>query len=196
VSAAAYEQTLRDAAPLEGPFAMPLGPLAPIVAGALAGLSRSDWWVPGHRERIGAVLRGLKAERLADPFAGSRPYRVAPSGTSAGLRALHAVGIAEEGGRALVHLGEAALADGAFTEALNLAALRQVSVLFLLTRLPLDGAPVGPQFSGDVAALAAAYGIPCESLSDPSAEAVEATVARWRTQGGPLLVVASCASVN
>ncbi|MEC8425653.1 MAG: hypothetical protein VX000_17825, partial [Myxococcota bacterium] len=46
------------------PFPLPLGPLAPVVAGAFAGASKSDWVVCGPRERIGATLRGCTVERL------------------------------------------------------------------------------------------------------------------------------------
>ena len=61
------------------PFVLPVAGLEAVVIGAVRGLSRADWWVPGLRERVGAVLRGVSVERLRDGFAGARPYHVAPS---------------------------------------------------------------------------------------------------------------------
>jgi pyruvate dehydrogenase E1 component alpha subunit len=179
------------------PFALPVGDLAPIVAGAVSALGKGDWWVPGLRERTGAVLRGVPIERLADGFAGARPYKVAAPGGSPALRALVAVGLAEADHEraALVHLGIGSAADGAFHEALNLAALLRPTVLFVVAVHPLDGdAPLGRQLAADVEELAAAFGIPTTSVDASSAKAVHAAVKAARKAGGPHLIAARLSS--
>ena len=65
-------------------------PARAYVEEAIAALGRGDWWVPGLRERVGAVLRDVPIERLVDGLAGARPYKVAPPTPSPALRALHA----------------------------------------------------------------------------------------------------------
>jgi TPP-dependent pyruvate/acetoin dehydrogenase alpha subunit len=143
-----------------GAFHVPVGGVAPIVEGALSGLERGDWWVPGLRERAGGALRGAPTERLHDPSAGARPYKIAPASPSPALRALYAVGLALGSDRcALAHLGIGSVSDGAFTEALNLGALHRARVILLVAVHPLDGdAPLGPQTAASPAALARAYG--------------------------------------
>ena len=131
------------------PFPLPLGPLAPVVAGAFTGASKADWVVCGPRERVGAVLRGCAVERLVDPAAGARPYKLAPSSGTPGARALHAVGLAAAtNARVLCILGDASTAAGAFHEALNSACLLGARVTFLVVCQPLgEGAPVGTQLA-------------------------------------------------
>ena len=102
------------------PFALPLGPLAPVIAGAFRGMSKGDWAFSGPRGRVGAVLRGCTPGRLVDAAAGARPYKLAPVSDAPGNRALHAVGAALASGRpTLCLLGAASVASGAFHEALN-----------------------------------------------------------------------------
>ena len=179
------------------PFVLPVGELAPVVAGAVAALGKGDWWVPGLRERTGAVLRGVPVERLTDGFAGARPYKVAAAGGSPALRALVAVGLAcadrERG--ALVHLGIGSLADGAFHEALNLAALLRPTVLFVVAVHPLDGAaPLGRQLAASPLALAEAFGIAAVEVDGTKAADVHKAVKAARKAGGPHLIAARLAS--
>ena len=54
------EATIASLSPT--PYPLPLGPLAPVVAGAFGGMKKTDWVVTGLRERIGAVLRGCSPE--------------------------------------------------------------------------------------------------------------------------------------
>jgi pyruvate dehydrogenase E1 component alpha subunit len=140
------------------------------------------------------VLRGVPIERLADGFAGARPYKVAAPGGSPALRALVAVGLAEVDHEraALVHLGIGSAADGAFHEALNLAALLRPTVLFVVAVHPLDGkdAPLGRQLAADPAALAKAFGIATTSVDASDAKAVHAAVKAARKAGGPHLIAA------
>jgi pyruvate dehydrogenase E1 component alpha subunit len=175
------------------PFPLPLGAHAGVVEGALSALGRGDWWVPSLRERAGAVLRGVEVERVANPWAGVRPYRIAPSTPSPGNRALVAVGLAlaDRERAALVHLGIGSVADGAFHEALNLAALHRPNVLFLVTVHPLGGAaPLGRQLAAPLSALAAAFGVGHVTVSAADPAAVAAAVKAARAAGGPHVVEA------
>jgi pyruvate dehydrogenase E1 component alpha subunit len=175
------------------PFHLPVGGLEAVVVGAVLGSGRGDWWSPGLRERVGAVLRGVPVERLVDGFVGARPYKVVPSGSTVALRALRAVGVAlAEGRRTVVHLGIGSVSDGAFGEALNLAALTQAPVTFLVAVHPLgDGAPIGPQTAASPSALAAAYGLPTREVDGASALAVRQAVEWARTESGPVLLQAT-----
>lgn len=174
------------------PFPLPVTGLEAVVVGALEGLSRGDWWVPGLRERAGAVLRGAPVERLVDGFRGARPYKVAPPTAAPALRALHAVGLARTGTPALVHLGIGSVSDGAFAEALNLAALTSAPVLFLVAVHPLDGdAPLAPQTAASPADLARAYGIRSVTVDGSKAGAVRDAVAEARASGAPTVILAS-----
>lgn len=188
------DAALRAAGPR--PFPLPIGGLAPAVAGALTALGRGDWWVPGLRERAGGALRGAPTERLLDPRDGARPYKIAPADGSPGLRALVAVGLAaaEPEKAALVHLGVGSAADGAWHEALNLAALLRPNVVFLVAVHPLDGdAPLGPQLAADPCALARAFGLPAVEVDGDDPAAVSAAVAAAKAAGGPHLVHARLA---
>lgn len=175
------------------PFPLPVTGLEAVVVGAVLALKAGDWWVPGLRERVGAVLRDVPIERLVDGHDGARPYRVAPPTPSPALRALHAVGLAaaDRDRAALVHLGVGSAADGAFHEALNLARLLGPHVIFVVAVHPLgDGAPVGPQLAASPARLAEAFGIPAAVADGSSARAVYAAVAAARAAHGPQLVEA------
>ncbi len=169
------------------PFALPLGRLAPIVEGAFTGMKKSDWIVPGPRERIGAVLRGCPPERLVHAHAGAKPYKVAPASSAPGSRALHAVGLAlADNAPVLCILGMASAASGSFAEALNVAALAAAPVIFLVTVERLDdGAPVGRQLAASPATLAEAFGIATARIGADS-ETVRAAVAAAR---GKLAVI-------
>lgn len=176
------------------PFPLPIGGLEAVVAGTVTALERGDWWVPGMRERVGAVLRDAPVDRLLDANAGARPYKVAPPSPSPALRALVAVGIAlaNPDRFTAVHLGIGSVADGAFHEALNLAALTGANVCFVVAVHPLDGdAPLGPQLATSPAKLAKAFGIGTASVDGNHASKVHKAVAKARAAGGPQLVEAT-----
>ncbi len=186
----AADRALQELGPR--PFPLPIGDLAPVVVGAQAALSKGDWWVPSLRERVGATLRGVPVDRLVDG-AGAKPFRVAPATGSPALRALMAVGlaVAEPDRAVLVHLGVGSASDGAFHEALNLGALLQANVIFLVAVHPLDGdAPLGRQLATSPSALAAAFGLEAETVDGTDAAAVRDAVARARAAKGPRLVEA------
>lgn len=175
------------------PFPLPLGGVAPVVAGSLAALSAKDWWVPGMRERVGAVLREVPVDRLHG-LDGHRPYRIAPVSPTPANRALYAVGLAhaDREHAALVHLGIGSTADGAFHEALNLAALLQPTVIFVVAVDPLGpGAPLGTQLAVEPAALARAFGLHTQTVDGTSAEAVQHAVAAALEARGPHLIQAN-----
>lgn len=161
------------------PFPVPIGSLAPLVAGTVSALERTDWWVPGLRERAGAVLRDVSPERLADGLAGARPYKIAPPSASPALRALTATGLAlaQSEGITVVHLGIGSVSDGAFHEALNLAALTSAPIVFVVAVQQLDdGAPLGPQSAASPLDLAAAYGLSTTEVDGSDASAVLSAV--------------------
>lgn len=175
-----------------GPVPVALGARAAQVVGALRGIEDTDWWLPGLRDRAGAVLREVPLDRLRDGLLGARPYRVVPPGGSPALRALVAVGLARAGeASACVHLGPGSVADGAFSEALDLAARFAAPVIFVVDQPDLTGAPVPRPAMADVAALAAAYGVPCTAVPASDAAAVRDAVAAARAAGGPHVVVAA-----
>jgi TPP-dependent pyruvate/acetoin dehydrogenase alpha subunit len=173
------------------PFPLPLGRLAPVVEGGFAGVSRRSWVVAGPRERIGAVLRGCPVERLVDPAAGARPYKLAPVSDAPGNRALHAVGLALGTGEpVLCFLGLASAASGALHEALNAAALTGAPVIFLLTVTPIpDDAPISGQLAASPAALAAAHGLATARVA-ATVEAVREAVSAAADAGAPTLIEA------
>jgi TPP-dependent pyruvate/acetoin dehydrogenase alpha subunit len=81
----------------------------------------------------------------------------------------------------VVHLGIGSVSDGAFHEALNLAALTESKVVFVIACQSLDdGAPVGPQTAAAPADLAKAYGINVTSVDGHDAAAVHAAVSAAR----------------
>lgn len=173
------------------PFPLPVVGLEAVVAGTVTALERGDWWLPGLRERVGGVLRDTPLDRLVDGRAGARPYKIAPPDTSPALRALHAVGLAAAGHAAVVHLGVGSVSDGAFHEALNLAALRNADVVFVVAVHPLEGeAPLGPQVATSPAALARAFGLGVHEVDGTDVTAVHDAVRAARRAGGPHLVEA------
>lgn len=181
------------------PFPVPLGNLEAIVAGSLAALSSGDWWIPGLRERVGAVLREVPIESIYDSRDGARPYRIAPTDPSPAQRALIAVGAAhaDPGQCALVHLGISALGDGDLHAALNLAGVLRPNVIFVLAHQQLgEDAPIGPQTVAKPTALGKAHGLTTKAVDGHSAKAVKLAVASAKKKGGPHWIVADLQAPN
>lgn len=195
--AAAIEQVRSAADSLLGASALPLPVqgLEAAIAGVAAALPEGAWWVPGPRERCGAVLFDLPVDRLERALDGAAPYRIAPVSTAPALRALHAVGLAHATGKhAVVHLGVGSVADGSFAEALNLAALLQAKAVFVVAEHPLDGdAPLGPQSAAGTTALAQAHGLDVFPANGNDATSVRDAVSAAANVGGPAVVVATLA---
>lgn len=173
------------------PYPPQLGRQAGVVAGGFEGMSRRDWVVAGPRERLGAVLRGCPVERLVDPQAGARPFKLAPVSVAPGNRALHAVGLAlGAGGPVLCFLGLASAASGSFHEALNIAALTGAPVIFLVSVASLgEDAPVSTQLASTPATLAHAHGLHIARVP-ALREQVRDAVSAARGRGGPCLIEA------
>ena len=176
------------------PFPVPCTGLEAVIAGAVLALGRGDWWVPGLRERVGGVLRNAPVERLVDASRGAAPYKIAPATASPSLRALYAVGLAEgcPDRTTLVHLGVGSTSDGAFHEALNLAALRRPNVVFLIAIHPLEGeAPLGPQIGADLLTLGTSFALPVHTVDGNDVHAVHTAVTTAKSATGPQIILAT-----
>jgi TPP-dependent pyruvate/acetoin dehydrogenase alpha subunit len=179
------EQKLNALGPL--PFPLPLGASAPALAAAVMAMSKREWIVTGPRFRLAATLRGCPVERLVDPSTGAKPYKWAPSTLDVADRALHAVGLAiSSKAPTLCVLGEASLANGAISEAFNVASLQAVPVLFLFITRTLDGAPVAKQSACTPISLAEAYGI--SSVQTQDIEILTQELKRARSQSNPFVI--------
>ena len=141
-------------------FTIPLLSWKPVVQAAFSSMPKRCWIFPGSRARVGAILRGASVQRLADPLNGAKPYKIAPSSTHSARRALHAVGAAIHTQQpTLCILADAALAQGAWTQALNLAGKTQAPVIFLVLRFPLEnvGSPLSKQLYADLSSICQSY---------------------------------------
>ncbi len=175
------------------PIPVPARGLEAVIAGGFLGLERTDWVFPGLRERVGAVLRGCPRERLVDGRGGARPWRVAPVSASPANRLLLACGLAmaRPDDAVLVFLGEGSASCGAFHEALNLAALHDLRVIFLVHvwDVPEDASPpYAPQLAADPTALALAHGVGARQVDGGLVNQVLSAVAEARAHAGPRLV--------
>jgi pyruvate dehydrogenase E1 component alpha subunit len=111
--------------------------------GAAFALRHDDWLVPAFREMGALILRGIPLEQLLQYWAGDergaafpRELRTLPVAIPVGTHMLHAVGIAwamKQAGEqvaALTFFGEGATSEGDFSEALNMAAVFKLPVVF------------------------------------------------------------------
>ncbi len=187
----AADQDLQASSPT--PFAVPARGLEAIIAGGYMGIEKTDWVLPGLRERVGAVLRGCPADRLVDGHAGCRPWRVAPVTTSPAARMLHACGLAMAypDDAVLCFLGEGSASCGAFHEALNFAALHHLRVLFLAHAWQRgDDAPYAEQLAGSLSHHAMAFGIKARNVDGGLINQVLSAVSEARAAGGPRFIEA------
>lgn len=176
------------------PLHLPIRGLEAVIAGGFLGMDSVDWVVPGLRERVGAVLRRCPPERLIDGLAGARPYRVVPISGDPAARMLHACGLARANPDAAVlcFVGQGSASYGDFHEALNLAALMRLRVIFLAHSWNLDApeSPLAPQVAGNLASKALAYGVAARSVDGGLVTEVLSAVADARAHGGPHLIEA------
>ena len=111
--------------------------------GAAFALRPQDWLVPAFRETGALLLRGIPMEQLLQFWGGDERgsafparLRTLPISVPVGTHMLHAVGIAwamrqsQEPSAVLTVFGEGATSEGDFSEAMNMAAVFQVPVVF------------------------------------------------------------------
>jgi pyruvate dehydrogenase E1 component alpha subunit len=111
--------------------------------GAAFALRPSDWLVPAFRETGALLLRGITMVQLLQFWGGDergaafpRELRTLPVAIPVGTHMLHAVGIgwtlkdAGEEAAVLTIFGEGATSEGDFSEAMNMAGVFQVPVVF------------------------------------------------------------------
>ena len=111
--------------------------------GAAFALQSEDWLVPAFREMGALILRGLPLTQLLQNWSGDergqafpKEMRTLPISVPVGTHMLHAVGIAwamkQRGEKAavLTFFGEGATSEGDFSEAMNMAAVFRVPVVF------------------------------------------------------------------
>jgi TPP-dependent pyruvate/acetoin dehydrogenase alpha subunit len=177
------------------PFDLPIDGIEAVIAGGFVGMQQGDWVFAGLRERVGVVLRGCPVERLENGFAGAKPYRLAPVSTSPAARMLHACGMSMAKGddsHVLCFIGQGSAATGEFHEALNLAALHNLNVVFLAHSWDLSSpeSPLAKQTAVSLSALSTAYGIEGVTVSGADEAAVTKAVSSARKKGGPQLIEA------
>ncbi|MED5371318.1 MAG: thiamine pyrophosphate-dependent enzyme [Myxococcota bacterium] len=179
-----------------GALATPVQGLEAVIVGGFSGMSSKDWIVPGLRERAGAVLRGCSVERLQAPHAGARPYRIAPVSADPAARMLHACGLAmamrDQDLSVLCFVGQGSASYGAFHEAMNMAVLHRLPVVFLAHHWDLDDpeSPLSPQVAGSMQGLALAHGLRPHSVDGGLVTEVLSAVAEARAHSGPSFIEA------
>jgi pyruvate dehydrogenase E1 component alpha subunit len=111
--------------------------------GAAFALRPDDWYVPAFREMGALLLRGFPLDKFLQYWGGDergnalpKELRTLPVAIPVGTHMLHAVGIAwamKQAGEPVAVLtifGEGATSEGDFSEAMNLAAVFKVPVVF------------------------------------------------------------------
>ena len=171
------------------PYAVPLGALGPILEKCTLAMSKRDWLVTGPRGKAAALLRGCSAERLVSVTDGVANYKIAPCSFSPANRALHAVGLALSSKRpVLCLLGIASAANGSYYEALNVASLYKLPILFVLVQQNLENIPMSPQISGSPVKLAQSLGLETETASSKDSN-LQHKIATLREAKKPTLIV-------
>ena len=187
-------------------------------AGAAIALRREDYLVPYHRSRVSLLAKGMslasmmaeicgKATGCCGGFAGEAhmadpDLRILGAGGIIGSPIPIAIGLAYAarlrgaGEVVLCGFGDGATSRGAFHEAVNMAAVMSLPVVFLCENNQYaEFSPSSVQMRvKTVAERAAAYGIPGTTVDGVDALAVNAVVApaleHARSGGGPTLIEA------
>jgi pyruvate dehydrogenase E1 component alpha subunit len=179
-----------------GALAAPVRGLEAVIAGGFSGIESRDWVVPGLRERVGGVLRGASVDRLTSSTDGARPYRIAPVTQDPAARMLPACGLAlslaDTAAAVLCFTGQGSASYGAFHEALNMAQLHQLHVIFLCHAWDLDHkeSPLARQLGGSMQALALAHGLRPHSVDGGLVTDVLSAVTEARAHTGPSFIEA------
>jgi 2-oxoisovalerate dehydrogenase E1 component alpha subunit len=191
-----------------GVFASSLGQEAAQV-GAVFALDECDWLFPSYRDTVGTFARGVDIVEILALFQGSwhcgfdpRRHRVAPLTTPIATQALHATGLAmaarirRDPIVALTFFGDGAASEGDAHEAMNMAAVYQAPVVFVVQNNQYAiSVPIRLQTrASSIAVRAAAYGMPGIRVDGNDVlsvyGAVRTAVERARGGGGPTLVEA------
>lgn len=177
--------------------------------GAVFALHETDWLFPSYRDTVGTFARGVDIVEILALFQGSWhcgfdpfQYRVAPLTTPLATQALHATGLAMAARLrhdpivALTFLGDGAASEGDAHEAMNMAAVYQAPVVFLVQNNQYAiSVPIQQQMrASSIALRAAGYGIPGIRVDGNDVLAVygatRAAVERARAGAGPTLIEA------
>ena len=186
-----------------------------IAAGVNAALRRADTIASTHRGHghalaKGVDLRGFFLEILGrrGGVCGGRGGSMHVADMSVGMLGANGIvgaglpiaagsalahRIAGEGNVAVAFFGDGALAEGAFHETINLAALWRLPLLFVCENNGWsEFSPTDRQFTARLGDLAAAFGVPAERVDGNDVEAVAAAAARivaaMRREPGPRLL--------
>jgi pyruvate dehydrogenase E1 component alpha subunit len=177
--------------------------------GAVAAMADRDWLFPTYRDSMALVSRGINAVEVltllrGDWHCGYDPYlhRTATQCTPLATNTLHAVGLAHaaklsgEDTVAVVMLGDGATSEGDTHEALNIAAVWQAPVVFLVQN---NGYAISVPLSKQTRAETLAhkgigYGMPGVLIDGNDAAMVHVAmteaIERARSGGGPTLIEA------
>ena len=194
------------------------------IAAAMAMRSGYDWFYPYYRDRALCLALGVTPHEMLqqavgaaeDPASGGRQmpshwghrgYNIVSSSSPTGTQFLQAVGCAEAGRYrdplpgevTLVSSGEGATSEGEFWEALNVACLKRLPVVFLVQdngyaiSVPIEDQTAG----GSISSLAAGFPTLLRREVDgtdflASFRAMREAVAWCREGQGPALVHAHC----
>ena len=177
--------------------------------GAVFALEDDDWLFPTYRDTVGVFARGVDIIELLALFQGSwhsgfdsMRHRVAPLTTPLATQAPHATGLAMAARLrhdpivALTFLGDGAASEGDTHEAMNLAAVFQAPVVFLVQNNQYAiSVPINLQMrTSSIALRAAGYGMPGVIVDGNDVLAVygasRVAVERARAGGGPTLIEA------
>ena len=179
--------------------------------GPLRAARPMDWVFPTYRQQLLPILRGVDPATILRYRAGMggkagfwrpREYHVAPICISIATHLPHAVGLSYAAKlkgdemSSIAWFGDGATSEGDFHEALNFAAVFEVSTVFFCTNNQWAiSTPVGRQMATDtIAEKAIAYGMPAVRVDgfDVVAcwAATRAALERGRSGGGPTLIEA------
>ncbi len=187
-----------------------------VAVGSLRALTSDDAVVATYREHAHALLRGIPMTKIMAEMFGKQEGCSRGRGGSMHLfdadrrfyggNAIVAGGLPLSAGLALAdvqlqrnrvtacYFGEGAIAEGAFHESLNMAALWQLPVLFCCeNNLYAMGTAIARELSQpDLTQKAASYGVPAMSVDGMDVRACHAAAQRAadhiRAEGGPFFV--------
>ncbi|TME49680.1 MAG: thiamine pyrophosphate-dependent dehydrogenase E1 component subunit alpha [Chloroflexi bacterium] len=191
-----------------GVYASSLGQEAAQV-GATVALEQDDWLFPTYRDTVGVFARGVDIVEILALFQGSwhcgfdpLRCRVAPLTTPLATHAPHATGLAMAARLrhdpivALTFLGDGAASEGDSHEAMNMAAVFQAPVVFVVQNNHYAiSVPIDLQMhASSIALRAAGYGMPGVLVDGNDVLSVygatRAAIDRARAGGGPTLIEA------